>query len=174
MLMVAAAVPRMVQASRIEVLYPDGAFYITLAQQLEEGRLSVQDSAYGFNVYTLTSALLHRAGLAWETAAKIWGVLCATLVVLPLFGWVRRQFHPTLAVVACCLYAFYPKMIEWSGEVVRESTFWLLFTSTLYFAWRAASEGRLLFFAAAGGAAANAHAHRGGHVAQARSPVHAI
>lgn len=150
LLLVIAAVPRLVQASRIEVLCPDGAFYITLAQQLEQGQISSKNSAYGFNVYTLTLALLHRAGLDWETAAKFWGVLCGTLVVLPLFGWVRRQFHPALALVACCLYAFHPKMIEWSGEVVREATFWLLFTSTLYFSWRAASEGRLRYFAAAG------------------------
>lgn len=149
-LLLMAAVPRLVQASRIEVLCPDGAFYVTLAEQLEQGQISASNSAYGFNVYTLTLALLHRAGLDWETAAKCWGVLCGTLVVLPLFGWVRRQFNPSLALVACCLYAFHPKMIEWSGEVVREATFWLLFTSTLYFSWRAASEGRLRYFAAAG------------------------
>ncbi len=76
--------------------------------------------------------MLHRAGLPWETAAKWYGVVLASLAVLPLFGWVRRQFDDVVAVVACLLYAVHPKLIEWSPEAVREPSFWFFFLLALY------------------------------------------
>ncbi len=145
-----AVIPRLLMACRIDVVCPDGMLYIQLAWNLEQGQLAPEHTPYGFNVYTLVLSCLHRTGLDWETGAKIWGVLCGTLVVLPAFGWLRRQFNLPIAVVGCMLYAVHPKMIEWSAEVVRESTFWLLFVSVLYFGWRAVTESRWLFFVATG------------------------
>ncbi len=145
-----AAVPRWMMACRIDVVCPDGMLYIQLAGHVEQGEVPPDNCPYGFNVYTLVLATLHRGGLDWEFAAKVWGVICGTLVVLPTFGWLRRQFNLPIAVVGCMLYAVHPKLIEWSGEVVRESTFWLLFAATLYFGWRAAAEVRARFYVAAG------------------------
>ncbi len=85
-------------------------------------------------------AALHRAGFGWESAAKFYGVLAATLAVIPLFGWVRRQFDDRVAVIACLLYAAHPKLIEWSPEAVREPSFWFFFLTAIYFLWRAAVE----------------------------------
>jgi len=89
-------------------------------------------------------------GLDWELAAGLWGVTVSSLVVLPLWGWVRRQFDDRVALVACLLYAVNPKFIEWSPEVMRDPTFWLLFMLAIYWLWRAVTEVRYAYFIAAG------------------------
>lgn len=142
-------VPRVLMAWQISVMSTDGAFFIGLAQRIEQGVQRVE-TQYDLNVYPLVLAWLHRAGLDWETAGELWGVLCGSLAVLPLFGWARRQFGQRVAVVACILYAVHPKLIEWTPEVLRESTFWLLLATYVYCLYRAVTEVRLVFFAASG------------------------
>ena len=57
------------------------------------------------NIYPLILLALHRAGLDWELAAAVWGVAISSLVVLPLWGWARRQFDDAWPCCACLLYA---------------------------------------------------------------------
>ena len=82
----------------------------------------------------------------WELAAAVWGVTISSLVVLPLWGWARRQFDDRVALVACLLYAVHPKMIEWSPEAMRDPTFWFLFMLAIYWLWRAITEVRYRLF----------------------------
>ncbi len=83
-------------------------------------------------------------------AGSLWGVLMAAAVVLPLFGWLRRQFDRRVALAGCFLYAVHGELIRWSPEVLRDPTFWFLFTLGLYLLWRAVTEVRLgLFLSAA-------------------------
>ena len=94
--------------------------------------------------------VLHRLGLDWEVAGSLWGVLMGAAVVLPLFGWLRRQFDRRVALAGCFLYAVHGELIRWSPEVLRDPTFWFLFTLGLYLLWRAVTEVRLgLFLSAA-------------------------
>jgi hypothetical protein len=141
--------PRALMAWRIPTICVDGALYVSLAQAYEQGDLNPA-SPYGLNIYPPILAVLHRSGVPWEYAGELWGVLCGTLVVLPLFGWVRRQFDDRVATVSCLLYAVHPELIEWSPEMVRDQTFWLLFATSLYVLWRAVAELRLRYFAALG------------------------
>ena len=39
-------------------------------------------------------------------------------------------------MVACLLYVFHARMIQWSPELIRDPTFWFLFTLSLYWLWR--------------------------------------
>jgi hypothetical protein len=105
----------------------------------------------GLNLYPAILVLVHRGGLDWETAGIVWGVGIASLVVLPLYGWVRRQFDDRVALAACALYAVHPTAIAWSPEITRDPTFWFLVTLTLYLLCRAVTEVRLRWFVAAGG-----------------------
>ena len=102
------------------------------------------------NIYPIILMLLHKLGLPWELAGKFWGVLTATLAVAPLYGWVRRQFDERVAIIACLLYAIHPELIEWSPELVRDSTFWFFFTLSFYLIWRAVTEVKLWLFLLAG------------------------
>jgi len=149
LLLLVAFLPRLLMAFRVGVVCSDGAYYIQLAEALERGDIA-QALNMQFNLFPVVLAGLHKLGLSWEVAGKVWGVTMSTLVVLPLFGWVRRQFDDRIAAVACILYAIHPELIEWSPEVVREPTFWFAFTLTIYLLWRAISEVRIGFFLLAG------------------------
>src|SRR4051794_7311668 len=90
-LFVAALIPRLLMAARVDVLCPDGVFYICVADALEQGNIEQGLAPTHLNTYPLALAALHHAGVPWETAGKFYGVLLSTLVVLPLFGWLRRM-----------------------------------------------------------------------------------
>ncbi len=142
--------PRIWMADRIGSVCPDGALYIEKAQHLEQDGPPATPDSYDFNFYLLVLRAWHRAGLDWEMAGTVWGILASSLAVLPLFGWVRRMFDDRVALLAGALYAAHPKLIEWSPEALRDPTFWLLFTTALYCSWRAVTEVRPGWFFAAG------------------------
>lgn len=147
-LLVATLLPRIIMALLIPTVCSDGTIYITAAESIEHKGLQIP-TGYALNLYPIILAGLHTLGLSWETAGKIWGVSCSSLVIPPLFGWVRRQFDDRTAIFACLLYAGHPKLIEWAPELIREQSFWLLFTTGLYFSWRAAVEVRFAYYLAA-------------------------
>ncbi len=149
-------IPRALMALRIPSVCPDGVLYIRLAQAIEAGDFKSGFQDMALNTYPLILAVLHRLGLEWQLAAALWGVTISSLVVLPLWGWVRRQFDDRVALVACLLYAVNPKLIEWSPEVMRDPTFWFFFTLAIYWLWRAVSEVRLGYFIVGGAAVAMA------------------
>jgi hypothetical protein len=142
-LFVACLVPRGLMSLKVASVCPDGTLYIRLAQALEAGNFRAGFEEMSVNTYPVILMLLHRAGLDWETAGKLWGVLMASLTVLPLWGLARRQFDDRVALVACVFYAFHSRLIEASPELIRDPTFWFLFTLTLYLMWRAVTEVRL-------------------------------
>jgi 4-amino-4-deoxy-L-arabinose transferase-like glycosyltransferase len=89
-------------------------------------------------------------GLDWIFAAKFWGVLTGTAIVLPLFDWLRRMFDKRIALMAVFLYAVHPRIIEPTVEPLRESTFWFFFVLCLDLFWRAAGERRWWQFVVGG------------------------
>ncbi len=145
-------VPRAIEAWKIDTLCKDGVFYIQLAEGFERGDIEAGLGRLRLNTYPLILASLHRCGLDWETAAEWWGVFISSLAVLPLFGWVRRQFDVRVAAAACFLYAVHPKFIEWAPEAIRDPTFWFFWSCSLYAIWRAATEVKWVWFGVAGAA----------------------
>ncbi len=149
-LMLACLIPRVLLALRISSICPDGVLYISLAEALNEGRFSQAFEIMNLNIYPVVLAVLNRLGLSWEMGGTIWGILISCLVVPPLFGWVRRQFDDTVAMMACLLYAVQPVFIQWSPEIIRDPTFWFFFALSLYLTWRAVTEVRIGLSLAAG------------------------
>jgi len=149
-LLVLCLLPRGILACRTVGLCPDATLYITLARALEKGELKHGLQEMGWNTYPVLLMLLHRTGLDWETTGKWWGVLASSLVVLPMFGFLRRQFDDRVAVAGCVLYAVHANVIEWTPEVLRDQTFWFLFMLAVYLLWRAVTEVRWGLFLAAG------------------------
>ena len=141
-LLLACLLPRMMVAGRVESLCPDGVLYLTLAKALAAGDLAGGLRDMHLNTLPVILAALHRAGIPWEATGKVWGVLISTLAVLPLFGWVRRQFDDRVALISCMLYAVQPQFIRWSPETIRDPTFWFFFTLALYWLWQAEVEVR--------------------------------
>ena len=121
---------------------PDATLYIRMAAALDRGDLGGGLEKICFNPFPAILVLLHRAGLEWETAGVWWGVVISSCTALPLWGWIRRQFDRRVALAARFLYAVHPGLIRWSPEVLRDPTFWFLFSLSLYLVWRAVTELR--------------------------------
>lgn len=141
-------VPRAMMAHRITSICPDGVLYIHAAKALDSGNVRLAFGDLDLNLYPIIITGMHRLGFDWELGAMVWGVVISSLVVLPLWGWLRRQFDDRVALMACMLYAVHPKFIEWSPEVMRDPTFWMLFMLSIYWMWRAVSEVRYRYFIA--------------------------
>jgi len=149
-LLLLCLVPRALMASRTRIVCPDAIRYIRAARALEQGDLQTGFRDVHLNTFPLLLIVLHRTGLDWELAGKWLGVVASSLVVLPLYGWVRRQFDDRVALAAGFLYAVHAKFIQWSPEILRDPVFWLFFMLSIYLLWRAMTEVRLRLFMAAG------------------------
>jgi hypothetical protein len=149
-LLLLCMIPRLMMIPRLGSICPDGVLYIHLAKALEEGHFQEGFQDMNLNLYPLVLAGLHRLGIDWAMAGTLWGMGISTLAVLPLFGWVRRQFNDSLALMAGILYAVHPVFIQWAAELIRDPTFWFFFILTLYLFWRAAVEVRWRWFIASG------------------------
>lgn len=143
-------VPRLWMAIWLTTVCPDAPVYIHRAEAIDRGDWDAGLNHMRVNPLPFALAGLHRLGFDWEMAGKVWGLTMSTLVILPLFGWARRQFNDRIATLACVLYAIHPGLIERSPEILREPTFWFLTELSLYFSWRAASEARLRTFLLSG------------------------
>jgi hypothetical protein len=149
-LLTCCLLPRAWAAWRCDLLWSDTILYVQAGDALARGDLHEAFREFGLNVYPAILAGFQRLGLDWQVAGKWWSVLFATLTVLPLWGWIRRQFDDRVAVAACLAYAFHGKLVSISPLILRDPTFWFLFAMTLYCAWRAVSEARIAFFLATG------------------------
>jgi len=152
LLLAACLAPRLVAAWRWDIIWGDTICYLFAAEALERGDLELAFRDFGLNVYPAVLCLLRKLTADWQTAAKWFSVAAATLTVLPLFGWLRRQFDDRLAAIGCLCYAFHGKLVAVSPLAIRDPIFWLFVAGTVYWAWRAAAEVRLAAFAAAGAA----------------------
>ena len=151
LLVLLCLVPRAFMAWKIGGLCPDAVVYIQVAESFDKGLLHEgKYHRFGLNLYPVVLMLLHRSGLDWELAGKLWNVMISCLTVLPLYGWVRRQFDDRVALAAGCLYAMHAELIRWSPEGIRDPTFWFFMVLSLYLLWRAVTEVRLPLFLSGG------------------------
>lgn len=150
LVLVACFVPRALAAWKLPAVCDDAYYYLHVADSLDRGRFARAMEYLNINVYPLVLGGLHRLGLDWISAAKLWGVLTGTALVLPLFDWLRRMFDKRIALLAVFLYAVHPRIVEPTVEPLRESTFWFFFVLCLDLFWRAAGERQWWQFAAGG------------------------
>jgi len=148
--------PRAVAAWQWNVLWADAVSYLRAAELLAAGAKDQAFDELGFNLYPVLLSWLQRLPGNQHAWAEGWSVVAASLAVLPLWGWMRRQFDERIALLGGVLYAFQAKLVVTSPLVIRDPTFWLLITTSLYLLWRAASEQRFRWYLLAAGAVAAA------------------
>jgi hypothetical protein len=149
-LLLLCTVIRVTMAVRLHNVCDDAYYYFSTAEALESGNFSWAFQYLNVNTYPGVLALCHAIGLDWVLAGKVWGVVASSLLVLPLYGWIRRLFSEQIAALAGFLYAVNPEFIEISAEPIREPTFWFLATLFLYLAYRAVNELRWPLFVFSG------------------------
>ena len=143
-------VPRVWMACLVRSACHDAYYYISVAAACGSRNWAEAFGYLDLNIFPLILLSLNSLGLDWVIGGKAWSVLMASLVVLPLFGWVRRLFSDQVAWSACFLYSLHAEFVEFSIEPVRDPTFWFLFNLCLYATLRAVSEARLRWFLAGG------------------------
>ena len=140
LLWLACFLPRAWFALRWDCLWTDSVSFYDVSRQLEAGDYKRAFDEFGLNLYPILLWGFRATGLNWELLASWWSVILASCVVLPLFGWVRRQFDDPVAIAACLCYAVHGKLIALSCLAIRDPTFWFLFVLALYALWRAITE----------------------------------
>jgi hypothetical protein len=149
-LLLACLLPRAWEAWKWDVLWNDTLLYLHSAEALEEGNRARAFNDLNLNTYPVILLGLRRLGIDWVVAGEAWSVLMATAAVLPLWGWIRRQFDDQVALVGCLLYALQPTLVAFTPLIIRDPTFWFLMNLSLYLAWRAIIEIRWWLFLTAG------------------------
>ena len=129
---------------------PDGITYLRVTNLLSEGKLEEGFSNFGVNTFIYMLVLFKRLGLDPFYTGIWWNAIMSSLVVLPLFGWIRRMFDRRIAIIASLLYAFHPIVLSIGSAIMRGPMFWLFFNLTIYCAWRAMTEVRFRWFIVAG------------------------
>ncbi|MFZ5833394.1 MAG: glycosyltransferase family 39 protein [Planctomycetota bacterium] len=150
LLVLIALLPRVAFAAFWNVLWADSVTYLAAAEALRAGDLQMAFGDLGLNLYPLIVAGFRVAGDNWTTVGEAWSVFWATLAILPLYGWVRRQFNDRVALVACLLYAFQPPLVAFTPLIIRDATFWFFFNAGLYCIYRAADEASLRWYTLTG------------------------
>ena len=72
-LFVLCIVPRVLMVRKITDVCPDGVLYIQLAKALEHGDVQGSLREMRLNTFPVLLLGMHRLGLDWELAGKIWG-----------------------------------------------------------------------------------------------------
>ena len=102
-ILIVCFVPRALAAWKLPAVCDDAYYYLHVADSLDRGRFARALEYLNINIYPLLLSGLHRLGLDWIFAAKLWGVLTGTALVLPLFDWLRRMFDKRIALIAVFL-----------------------------------------------------------------------
>jgi len=82
----------------------------------------------------------------WELAGQFWPLTLGVLVMLPLYGLLRRLYGPKAALVALFCYAVSPNLARLSIHVRSEIPYIFFLVLALYLLQRAMDRGTPLFF----------------------------
>lgn len=123
---------RLFRAWQLPAVSPDAVVYLQIAEAWAAGVASPYPGEIHWRLFPSILACFATAGWNLETAGVAFNVTAASLVILPLHGWLRRLAGERFALVGCVLYAVHGKLIEATPDIVREPTFWLAMTSCLY------------------------------------------
>ncbi len=134
--LVAVAV-RVVRWLGLAVMFNDGPVFLALAQAIEAG-LPDQALAHPFHpLYSGLVALVHGPVASWEAAAVGVSILCGSLAVVALYGFVRELHGRPPAAIAALLLAVHPGAIEYTGDIQSEGAYLLCFVGAALLLWKA-------------------------------------
>ena len=142
--------PRLILLFNVTAICPDGPVYLGAGEALAAGDWKTAFRCWKFHPLVLVLGAGQSLGLDAAMVGRVWNVTLASLAILPLFGWVRRQYDDRLAIAACLIYAAQATLVQWSHELMRDPTFWFVLFLSIYLGWRAVTEVRPVWFIAFG------------------------
>lgn len=132
------------------VISPDGILYINNAKMIASGRLGEISSHSFFNLYIFLIVLFQKVFANWETAGRMVSVLSGSLTIIPLFLLIKRMMGLKVSIAASALFAINPRLVEYSADVLRESSFWFFSVTALWLAWVGITEKNKIYLVLSG------------------------
>ena len=151
-------------AIRLDTLtYPDSTRYLHLAQEMNSGKWfsanldlfeGFMDSRRLAPLYSLLVSPFAATTDKLLIAGTMISILASVLTFIPLFVIGERLFSEEAALFACSLWAIHPFVLNYSGQVLTEPLFCLLFLSVTALIVLAFEEPSFKVLAASGAASA--------------------
>jgi 4-amino-4-deoxy-L-arabinose transferase-like glycosyltransferase len=130
-----------------DVISNDGTAYVGAARAFMKGNLDPL-SSYGF--YPMLIGLISLPGLDPETVGRIISVTLGSFLAVPLYLLGKGLFSRRTALAACIATLVWPSLLNWSCEVMTQSTYNFLSLTGIYCLWKATSFRSLRWSSAAG------------------------
>jgi len=143
-LLICAALFRILRWSAVAVMFNDGPIFIGLAQAVAKGEWARALTHEYHPLFPALIALVHSLIGDWERAAVTVNVIGGTAAVACLYGFARAAFGRTSAFAAAAILAVHPYAIEFSGDVQSEGLYLAFFLAAVWALWvglRSASLG---------------------------------
>lgn len=126
---------------------PDSAWYLKLAEQVLNGKLSLNESSSLANIvqpgYSMFIALVHGWGVPVVSAAFAVNVAASIIMIIMGYALVRMVARPPAALVAAAALAFHPLLVVHARSVLTETVFiavsMMIIWGALYLAQRQSS-----------------------------------
>jgi 4-amino-4-deoxy-L-arabinose transferase-like glycosyltransferase len=115
-----------------EVIHHDGIEYIRHAHLVFNGNWFGGKAA---PLYPALIALCHFITPDMETAGILVSTILGSALILPVFYLGKKMFNPMVGLIAALFAAVHPVLIEYSGSVLSESSYYLFFTLSVLFSW---------------------------------------
>ncbi len=125
---------------------PDGVRYIEAARHFWEGKWLEGLASFYPPLFPLMIALIFPVVGDWEIAGQVWPFILGVLILLPLFGLLRRVYGLRVAQVALFFYGVSLYLARLSLEVRTEIPYIFFLILTLYLLRRGLESGRSLTF----------------------------
>ncbi len=140
LLFIGALLLRIIKVYQDTVIVHDGIIYIKMAKIVASGDLEKISEYSFFNLYPVLIALAQPIFWDWELSGRMVSAILGALTVIPLFLLVRKMIDQKVALITSLLYLISPHFIEFSSEVLRESSFWFFSITALWLAWEGIGE----------------------------------
>ena len=116
------------------VINPDGIVYIQQAKALHYGLFHLVTSCIpSISIYPVLIETGYRLVGDWVLSARIVSLLAGTLVLIPLYGLLRRFHDAAISSLALLVFAVNPTFVAWSHSVIRDPIFWVFLVTGIYF-----------------------------------------
>ena len=137
---------RLYLAFHTYVIANDGVLYVKVAQLISQGRVGEAMSLHFPSLFPLLLASFQRVFTDWEFSGQMVSVLFGSLAIIPFYFLVKDLFDRDVALFSSILFSFHPYLVRFSGEVIKEPTFWFFFLMALWLGWIAMTRKKVWLF----------------------------
>jgi 4-amino-4-deoxy-L-arabinose transferase-like glycosyltransferase len=141
---------RLIQYLNTHVIAVDAVRYITGSELLFNGKITdglrIADKP---PVYFLLCTYVNFLVGNIEVSCHLVSILAASLTLVPLYLLTRNMFNQPVALASCFLFIILPHMSETQSDALTDSTYMLLFITSITLFWHSLKQKSLLLYALA-------------------------